>query len=77
MDDFGLLSICASAFTGVFFLLSLLAVVMRILTAAFPAVSGSSDSPSGPADQMIVAAITSAAASTFPGARVAKIEEKI
>ncbi len=77
MDDLGLLSICASAFTGVFFLLSFLAGVMRILTAAFPTVDSSSDSSSGPADQMIVAAITSAAASGFPGARVAKIEEKI
>jgi hypothetical protein len=64
-----LLTACGIAFLAVFLLLSLLAGMMQLITRFFPE-RQSSIEPS------LVAAITSAAAYHFPGARVTKIEEK-
>jgi hypothetical protein len=63
-----LLTISVFAFLAVFLLLSLLAGLMRGLTALFP------EQPDGP-DEAVIAAIASAAAIAFPGTRVTRIEE--
>ena len=63
-----LLVICLSAFVAVFLLLSFLAVVMRVLIAAFPEKVVGIDSAT-------IAAVAAAAAYAFPGTRVTKVEE--
>ena len=68
MNQPGLLVICISAFVAVFVLLGFLAVVMRLLIAAFPEKVGGIDSAT-------IAAVTAAAAYAFPGTKVTKVEE--
>lgn len=69
MEPMNLALICGVAFVAVFFLLSLLAVVMYGITAVFP--------ERAPAvEPELVAAISSAVAIAFPGARVTRIEEE-
>jgi hypothetical protein len=68
MDAPGLLTICISAFVAVFFLLSVLAVVMRLIQVAFPAREGGGD-------LAVLAAVTSAVAALYPNSRITKIEE--
>ena len=67
MTDPNLLVVCAAAFTAVLVLLSLLAGVIRGLTALFPHVE--------PRDTAVLAAIASAAASAYPGTKVTDIQE--
>ena len=76
MSDFGLLSICATAFTAVFLLLGFLAVVMHFIIEIFPENETAQTAPAGNIDHAVVAAITAAAGSAYPGAKVLKIEEK-
>jgi hypothetical protein len=54
---------------AVFVLLGLLAVIMRLITVVFPVREGRIDSA-------VVAAITTAVASIYPGATVTRIEEE-
>jgi len=68
MNPPDLLVVCLTAFVAVFALLGFLAVVMRLLMAAFPARSGGIDSAT-------VAALTAAAAYAFPGTKVTRVEE--
>ena len=68
MNPPDLLVVCLSAFAAVFLLLSFLAVVMRFLITAFPEKVASIDSAT-------IAAISAAAAYTFPGTKVTKVEE--
>ena len=68
MEYVELLLICISAFTMVFALLSVLAVIMRIITAVFPQKTTGIDAT-------LVAVVTSAVSSAFPGTKVTKIEE--
>jgi hypothetical protein len=63
-----LLYVCLSAFVAVFLLLSFLAVVMRLLMAAYPEKVGGIDSAT-------IAAVTAAAAYAFPGTKVTNVEE--
>jgi len=70
MNPPDLLVISFSAFVAVFFLLSFLAVVMRLLISAFP-----EPEKIGGIDSATVAAITAAAAYAFPGTKVTKVEE--
>jgi hypothetical protein len=63
-----LLLISVFAFVAVFLLLSLLAGIMRVLTALFPA---DMDGP----DAAVLAAITAAAAVAYPGMRVTGMKE--
>jgi hypothetical protein len=56
------------AFLAVFVLLTLLALVIRLLTTIF-AFRGRTD------DAALLAAISAAAAAVYPGARVTRIEE--
>ena len=64
-----LLSACLIAIVAVFFLLGLLAVLMKLITAVFPVLEEKTD----PA---LIAAITTTVATLFPGARVTRIEEE-
>lgn len=64
-----LLLACGIAFTAVFLLLAVLAVLMRAITALFPLRTSRTD----PA---ITAAIATAVAILAPGARVTRIEEE-
>ena len=63
-----LLAICSIAFVAVFVLLAFLAAVMQLITAAFPL----EDAPTDPA---VVAAISGAVVTLYPGAEVTKLEE--
>ena len=63
-----LLVICASAFLAVFVLLSVLALVMRVIIVVFP------DKGYG-VDAAMVAAINTAALATYLGTKVTKVEE--
>jgi hypothetical protein len=68
MGSLDLLLICSLSFLSVFFVLSLLAVVMRLITEIFP--QRRSDM-----DTTVYAAISATAAEHFPGTRITKIEE--
>ena len=69
MNPSSLLFICVTAFFAVFVILSLLALIMRLMTTLFPDKEASA--PDGP----ILAAIHTAAARAHPGMQVTKIEE--
>ena len=68
MGSSDLVFICISAFLAVFVLLSVLAVVMRIILVLFP------EKESG-TYAVVVAAITSTVSAIYPGTRITKIEE--
>jgi Na+-transporting methylmalonyl-CoA/oxaloacetate decarboxylase gamma subunit len=68
MTEPDVLGISMIAFGVVFALLSLLAVVMRGLTALFP------EPDDGP-DDALIAAVTTVAAEAYPGTRITEIEE--
>ena len=63
-----LLVVCAAAFVAVLVLLSVLAGMIRGLTAIFP--------PQETSDPALVAAISAAAARAYPGMVVKSIQEK-
>ena len=64
-----ILAMCGIAFAAVFALLTFLAITMHVTTSLFP-VRGAA------VDAALVAAISGAVASVFPGARVTHIEEE-
>jgi hypothetical protein len=68
MGSADLVSICISAFLAVFVLLSILAAVMRLILVIFPERNGGSD-------MAVIAAVTSAMNSIYPGSQITKIEE--
>ena len=68
MGSVNLLLVCASAFTAVFLLLTLLALVMRLIMALFP------ERPTG-IDAAVFAAVTSTVSTVFPGTKIKDIEE--
>lgn len=64
-----LFSACLIAMVAVFSLLGLLALIMWLITTLFPVREGKIDST-------VVAAISTAVASVWPGAKVTRIEEE-
>ena len=70
MGSCELLIICVSAFAAVFVLLTLLAVVMRLIIVAFPERVMARDT-----DATTIAALSAALMAIYPGTRVTKIEE--
>jgi uncharacterized membrane protein len=68
MDSIDLLLICSLSFLSVFFLLSLLAIVMHLITHFLPHVEGESDTS-------LYAAIAAGVAQQYPNRKIAKIEE--
>lgn len=69
MESYGLLSICISAITAVFLVLSFLAIIMRLITILFPE-KGTEDDPA------ILAALSTVVNQYFPGSKITNIEEK-
>ena len=69
METPDLLMVCVSAFSAVFVLLALLALAMRVLMAVFPGITAKTD----PA---MLAAVSTAVAAVFPGAKITRIEEE-
>jgi hypothetical protein len=67
MTEPDLLVICTAAFTAVFLLLSLLALMMRLLITLFPEEQG--------IDAAMLAAVSAVTSSAFPGMHVTNIEE--
>ena len=72
--DTKLLWICVSSFTGVFSVLTFLAITMHVITLIFPekkilAKTAGSD------DAVVYAAVSSTYARLYPGTKVSKIEE--
>ena len=72
MDSYQLLFVCLSSLLAVFVLLTILAVTMRILVAVFP----ETIKRLATSDPAMLAAITTAVASLYPGMRVTKVEEE-
>jgi hypothetical protein len=68
MDSISVLNCCLLSFLAVFVLLSVLAIVIRLMTAIFPEKEAETD-------LAVVAAIHSAVAAQIPGAQVTSIEE--
>ena len=68
MGSLDLVYICASAFAAVFLLLTVLAIMMRVIIALFPPKDITSDAA-------VIAAIASVAASVYPGTKISKVEE--
>jgi hypothetical protein len=69
VTDLGLLWVCSVAFAAVFTLLTVLAIVMHLVTIAFPERRTT-------LDPAVSAAISTTVATLFPGARVTRIEEE-
>jgi hypothetical protein len=63
-----LISVCISAFIGVFLLLTVLAIVMRIILVLFPAKEIDEDGA-------MLAAVATTITTMFPGTKITKIEE--
>ncbi len=68
MGSLDLLVICVSAFVVVFLILTLLALVMRLIMAVFP-------EKVVKADSAYLAAIASVISTIYPGTRITKVEE--
>ncbi len=67
MESLDLVAICASAFVGVFLLLSVLAIVMRLIMVVFPERADS--------DTAMVAAISTVLQTIYPGTKITNVEE--
>lgn len=68
MNSLDFLTICGSAFIGVFILLVILGFVMRIIVLLFPEKAMT-------IDETLVAAIFTAAGKVYPNKKITKIEE--
>ncbi len=69
MGSLDLLLICVSAFIGVFILLSVLALIMRLIIAVFP------EKAEAVSDTAVVAALATVVTAVYPGTRITKVEE--
>ncbi|MFH1374242.1 MAG: hypothetical protein ABII79_10640 [bacterium] len=67
MESLDLLAICASAFAGVFLLLSVLAIVMRLILVVFPERADS--------NAAMVAAVSTVLQTIYPGTKITNVEE--
>jgi hypothetical protein len=69
MESPNLIYICATAFAGVFILLTVLAILMRLIILIFPEKALA-------ADAAIMAAITSTYNTLYPGTKITQIKEE-
>lgn len=69
MESNGLIQICVIAFLMVFVILSVLAAAMRLIIVIFPEKAAATDAA-------MVAAVTAAVQTVFPGTKVTTIEEQ-
>ena len=70
MESYGLISICISALIAVFLILSLLAIVMRLITVIFPEKVIKDDSA-------VIAALTTIVNKYYPGTKITKVVSKV
>lgn len=68
MESLDLLAICASAFAGVFLLLTILALVMRLIIVLFPERESASNSA-------MIAAVSTVLQTLYPGTKITNVEE--
>ena len=68
MESMDLLLVCISSFIGVFVLLSVLALVMKIIIAIFPEKAAT-------VDAAVVAALAATIGTVYPGTKITNIEE--
>jgi len=68
MESAYLVFVCISAFVAVFVLLSVLAIVMRLILMVFPQLESSTD-------EAVIAAMTAVINKVYPGSHLSKIEE--
>ena len=71
--DTKLLWICVSSFTGVFGVLTFLAITMHVITLVFPG-KKIIDKTAGSDEAVVCAAISSTYACLYPGTKVSEIE---
>ena len=69
MENPDLVSVCLSAFIGVFIVLTILAAILRLIIVLFPAKVIDDSSA-------IVAAITSTYSIKYPGTKISNIQEE-
>lgn len=69
MNSPELISICAAAFLGVFLLLTVLAVIMRLIIVVFP-------ERETKADAAILAAVATTYEMHYPGTTITRVEEE-
>ena len=72
MESYRLLFVCLSSLLAVFVLLAVLASIMRLLIAVFPETLAKL----AKSDAALLAAVTTAVASVYPGMRVTRVEEE-
>ncbi len=72
MESYQLVLVCVAALVAVFVLLSILAITMRILIAVFPETL----EKLAQSDSALLAAVTTAVTTIYPGMRVTKVEEE-
>ena len=70
MNSIDLVTICIVAFVGVFLLLSILAIIMRLITAAFPGIKAGTD-------EAALAAIATTYKMHYPGTIITRVEEEL
>jgi hypothetical protein len=68
MESLELLVVCASAFVGVFLLLMVLALVMRLIIVIFPERESVGDSA-------MIAAVSTVLQTYYPGMKITNVEE--
>lgn len=69
MEASQLVVICVAAFIAVFIVLSLLAVIMRVIIILFPEKGNGGDA-------VLLAALTTSINRLYPGTKITKIEER-
>jgi len=72
MESDQLVLVCVAALLAVFVLLTILAITMRILIAVFPETLEKLTQ----SDSALLAAVTTAVTTIYPGMRVTKVEEE-
>jgi TRAP-type C4-dicarboxylate transport system permease small subunit len=72
MESLDLMFVWLSALLAVFVLLTILAIIMRVLIAVFPETL----EKLAKSDAALLAAVTTAAASLYPGMSVTRVEEE-
>jgi hypothetical protein len=72
MESLDLMFVCLSALLAVFVLLTILSIIMRVLIAVFPETL----EKLAKSDAALLAAVTTVAASLYPGMSVTRVEEE-
>jgi len=68
MESYSLVSVCITSLLAVFFVLTLLSLLMRLIMVIFPAKTEDSDTA-------VMAALSTVLSTIYPGAKISKIKE--